>query len=232
MSKLRQAGKRRTVALPAATNQRNRMNGVDLLTQTPDAVAAMVFFDPQHRNVLEKLAFGNEGARQRGRARLPQMSTETITYFVEEIARVLRPSGHLMLWIDKYCLASADWRRWLRHAPELQTVDLLSWNKMTIGMGRRLRCATEYLVILQKAPTRAKGVWTDHGIRDGWTEQVDQFVHPHAKPYQLTERLIRAATKRGDIVIDPCAGSYIVLDACRAARRVFLGCDIMSDGEG
>jgi site-specific DNA-methyltransferase (adenine-specific) len=42
-------------------------DALDLLRSLPDACAALAFFDPQHRGVLDKLAFGNEGARQRER---------------------------------------------------------------------------------------------------------------------------------------------------------------------
>jgi site-specific DNA-methyltransferase (adenine-specific) len=113
------------------------------------------------------------------------------------------------------------------YAPDLAIVDLICWNKLRNGMGRRARCRSEYLVVAQKKPTRAKGVWTDHRLDDSWPEMSDRSIHPHAKPRQLTERLIRAATKRGDLVVDPCAGSYGVLDACHATGRRFVGCDLV-----
>ena len=37
-----------------------------------------MFFDPQHRGVLDKLAYGNEGARQKGRVGLPAMTSDYI----------------------------------------------------------------------------------------------------------------------------------------------------------
>jgi site-specific DNA-methyltransferase (adenine-specific) len=132
-----------------------------------------------------------------------------------------------MLWMDKFCLATGTFRRWTRRARDLEVVDLIAWNKLRPGMGRRARCVTEYLVVAQKAPTRAKSVWTDHGIRDSWSESSDRRIHPHAKPHVLTERLIRACTKRDDLVVDPCAGGYGVMEACRASRRQFLGGDLI-----
>lgn len=208
-------------------NARQQMSAVELLSRIPDRLAAMFFFDPQYRAGLDKLAFGNEGARQAARAQLKSMGDDDIAFVVEEADRVLLPSGHLMLWMDKFSIASAHWRRWTRRAPHLETVDLLSWNKMRPGMGRRLRCVTEYLVVLQKRPVRAKHVWHDHALRDSWSESSDRRIHPHAKPYVLTERLIRAATKRGDVVIDPCAGGYGVLEACIASGREFIGGDLI-----
>ncbi len=208
-------------------NARQQIDAIELLSRIPDRLAAMFFFDPQYRAVLDKLAFGNEGVRQAARARLKSMTDDDIAYVIEEAARILAPSGHLMLWMDKFSIASGHWRKWLRRTPNLQIVDLLCWNKLRPGMGRRLRCVTEYLVVLQKTPVRAKGVWNDHAIRDSWSESSDRRIHPHAKPHVLTERLIRSATKRGDVVVDPCAGGYGVLEACLASGREFIGGDLV-----
>jgi site-specific DNA-methyltransferase (adenine-specific) len=205
-------------------NQRVQMDGLDLLRGLSAEFAALVFFDPQYRGVLDKLKYGNEGARQKGRARLPQMSDDTIGQFLGAIGRVLRPQGHLMLWLDKFHLVEQSWKQ---HLPDdLKPVDLITWEKMRIGMGYRTRRKCEHLLILQKAPQRAKGVWTDHGIPDVWKEGPTSLNHPHSKPLLLQSRLIAAVTRDGDVVVDPCAGGYSVLEACRAVSRYFVGCDI------
>jgi site-specific DNA-methyltransferase (adenine-specific) len=206
-------------------NARQRMDGLTMLGQMADESAALAFCDPQHRTVLDKLKYGNEGERQKGRAKLPQMSDATICCFLDEIYRVLKPSSYCILWIDKFGLASGHFREWIPSS--FKTVDLVSWDKMRIGMGKRLRCRTEFAVVLQKPPIRAKGTWTDHGIPDCWPEKRDIRLHPHNKPEKLTERLIKAITKPGDLVVDPCAGGYGVLEACAATGREFIGCDLI-----
>lgn len=212
-------------------NDRNVMGGLDLLRSIENNKAKAVFLDPQYRALLEKMGYGNEGeSREAARVALPQMDNYTIGCFVAEIARALTPSGHLFFWLDKFSLGEGLHRRYIEHANgRLKMVDLIAWNKMRPGMGRRARCQTEYLVVVQKEPARAKGCWIDHRITDTWPEQSDRSVHPHAKPYQLTERLIRSVTKRGDLVVDPCAGSYMVLEACKATGREFLGCDLIEN---
>lgn len=217
---------------------RNKMRAATLLSQVDDRVARLAFFDPQYRGLLDAMAYGNEGkdkSRQRARARLPQMRDGMIRHIIGELERALAPSGHLMLWIDKFTLAEGIvYDRWVGGEPpsKLKTVDLLHWNKLRTGMGRRLRCRSEYLLIFQKPPIRAKGVWSDHGIDDTWAEMSDREVHTHAKPVELTRRLIRATTKIGDLVLDPAAGGYGVLTACRLTRRRFLGCDIATEVDG
>jgi site-specific DNA-methyltransferase (adenine-specific) len=201
------------------------MDGVRLLGSLRAGEAALAFLDPQYRGVLDHLNLGNEGARQVARAKLPQMSDDEIAFFIEELERALRPSGHLMLWIDKFSIGSGHHLRYFVRTG-LRIVDVIHWNKLFFGMGKRARCVSEYLLITQKAPAVAKNVWTDNSIRDSWTEASDRGSHPHAKPVALIERLIRATTKAGDLVVDPCAGSYVVLEACRVSGRQFVGCDL------
>jgi site-specific DNA-methyltransferase (adenine-specific) len=201
------------------------MDGLALLQGLPDGSASAAFFDPQHRAILDRQRYGNEGARQSGRASLPAMSEATIAEFMVEIDRVVKPSGYVFAWIDKFLMATGRYRAWISDV-HLYVVDVVVWNKLRMGMGRRARCQSEFCVVLQRAPLKADGTWSDHALPDCWAEQQDRDLHPHAKPYQLTERLIRATTKRGDLVLDPCAGSYVVLEACKASGRDFIGCDI------
>lgn len=208
-------------------NMPQKMDGMRLLRGLANRSTHLAIFDPQYRSVLDKQAYGNEGERQKERAKLPSMTDRRIAQFVEEIERTLVPGGHMMLWVDKFLIGEGQHRKFFMYAPELKIVDLLCWHKCRPGMGRRFRCSSEYLIVAQKAPVKALGHWHDHALPDCWPEHGDRAVHAHAKPRVLTERLIRAVTKRGEIVVDPCAGSYGVLDACLASGRTFIGCDLL-----
>jgi len=62
-----------------------------------------------------------------------------------------------------------------------------------------------------------------------WEENVlpvSKRKHPHQKPRELIKALITATTNEGDLIIDPCAGSFVVLEVCRKLKREFLGCDL------
>jgi site-specific DNA-methyltransferase (adenine-specific) len=206
-------------------NVAQRGDALDLLTSLPDACAALAFFDPQHRPVLDKLAYGNEGARQGARCSLPQMSDAFIEQCCRESARVLRPSGYLMLWVDTFKLCQAHH---LRIADALPCVDLIAWDSLRPGMGYRSRRRGDYLLVLQKPPLRAKATWRDHSISSRWVEKVNRKIHPHAKPVGLIERLIAAVTLPGDLVIDPAAGGFGVLYAALRLGREFIGCDAVA----
>lgn len=205
-------------------NARLKMDGLRFLSKLPADSVPVAFLDPQYRGVLDRLAYGNEG-RARGRARcaLAQMPEEMIGRFVGGCAAALMPSGHLFLWMDKFHLCTG-FSNWLDGTP-LEVVDMLTWNKGRLGMGYRTRRTSEHLVVLQKRPKRAKGVWRNRRIPDVWLEKAPKNGHAHAKPVGLQGELIAAVSDAGDLVIDPAAGSFSVLEACQLRGRNFLGCD-------
>ncbi len=161
-------------------------DALDLLRSLPACCTPLAFFDPQYRGVLDKLRFGNEGSRQKGRALLPAMTEQYIDAVCREIARALVSSGYLMRWSDTFSLCEGHH---LRVTDALKCVDLIAWNNTRFGMGKRSRRRGDYLLILQKPPIIAS-TWRDHGIPSRWSEKVDRKAHPHAKPIGLVERLI------------------------------------------
>lgn len=194
-------------------NHKNLADGLKLLDSINDKTIATAFFDPQYRGVPDKLRYGNEG-KGRGKARcvLPQMDERTIVSFIYGIDRVLKDSGHLLLWVDKFHLCQGV-RRWI-DGTDLNLVDMIVWEKGKIGMGYRSRRKSEYLMICQKNPVKAKACWTDHSIPDVWAE-AKPSIHPHSKPIELQRRLIAATTNEGNVVLDPASGGFSVFEACK-----------------
>ena len=211
---------------PLPLNQPNVFDGLALLASLDPETVPVRIFDPQYRGVLDKMQYGNEGVnRGRARSQLPQMDDDTITNFIAGIARALIPSGHLVLWVDKFHLCSGI-HTWLDDTT-LTIVDLITWNKGRMGMGYRTRRCCEYALILQKHPERSKGVWRRHDIADVWTESAVRLAGVHPKPVGLQSALIETVTDPSDVVLDPAAGSYSVLAAAKKAGRQFLGCDLV-----
>lgn len=208
-------------------NQTLDICGLKLLSQVEDESIALAFFDPQYRGVLDKMRYGNEGERQKGRYTLIQMSEEVIVNFITQIHRTLKSSAYLMLWIDKFHLCEGI-QEWLEDTT-FQSVDLITWDKGRMGMGYRTRRQSEYLLVLQKKPIKAKDTWNSHDIRDVWSERLSKeeiTLHPHSKPKGLQKALILSCTQEGDIVLDPAAGGFSVLKCCQEVKRNFLGTNL------
>jgi len=204
------------------------MDGLKMLKLLPSKSIPLVFFDPQYRSVMDKQNYGNEG-KNRGKKRLelPQMTNHQIHKFIMEIERILIPSGHLMLWVDKFIVVRGIHE--FLEGSALQLVDMITWNKERMGMGYRTRRFSEHLLVLQKPPIRAKGIWFIHDIPDVWNEKIENGDknHAHSKPVRLQERLIKATTDKNDIVVDPASGGYSVMKSALNVGRNFLGCDII-----
>ena len=206
-------------------NKRLRMDGLHFLGKLDADTVPVAFFDPQYRDVPDKLNYDSEG-KKRGneRSSIEQMSDEVISKFIKGINKALIPSGHLFLWMDKFQLCTG-FHTWL-DGTRLDIVDMMTWDKGKNGMGYRTLRRSEHLVILQKQPRRAKGIWKAHNIPDVWLGRVKRIGPTHQKPIDLQGELITAVSNEGDVVIDPAAGSFSVMEACRQKDRNFLGCDI------
>lgn len=208
-------------------NKKNRMDGLVLLDILPRESVKVAFFDPQYRGVLDKMAYGN-GGKRRGQKRfaLPQMTEEKISLFIQKIESALLPNGYLFLWVDKFHLAEGV-KEWFSCVPNLSIVDMITWDKLRIGMGYRTRRRSEYLIIVQKHPKKAKSTWVIHNIPDVWAEKLEMKSHTHSKPVELQTQLILATTLENDLVLDPASGGYSVLEACKRTNRNFIGCDLI-----
>jgi site-specific DNA-methyltransferase (adenine-specific) len=150
------------------------------------------------------------------------MTSGYIDACCREAARVLMPSGYLLRWSDTFHLCEGDHLR----VVELKCVDLIAWDNLRPGNGYRSRRRGDYLLVLQKPPPLAKKTWRDHAIPSRWPEKIDRTIHPHSKPLGLITRLIGAVTDMGDLVVDPAAGSFVVMRAANQLGVEFIGCDI------
>ena len=69
-------------------------------------------------------------------------------------------------------------------------------------------------------------------MRDVWEIPIinamakERLGYPTQKPLELLERIIKAATKEGDIVMDPFCGCGTTLDAAQKLNRKWIGIDI------
>ena len=68
-----------------------------------------------------------------------------------------------------------------------------------------------------------EGFWADIGISVGMEERLG---YPTQKPLVLLERIIKASSNDGDIVLDPFCGCGTAADAAAKLGRGYLGIDV------
>ncbi|CAG8605595.1 3825_t:CDS:2 [Diversispora eburnea] len=76
-------------------------------------------------------------------------------------------------------------------------------------------------ILEQKYPTTGKK-FTNRSFGTVWEESslpTGQRKHPHQKPRELIKALIMATTNEKDLIIDPCAGSFVVLEILPIAEQ-------------
>jgi site-specific DNA-methyltransferase (adenine-specific) len=212
-------------------DRRNVGDALDLLRAVPTEFTKLVFWDPQFRQLLDEQRYGNEGInRGKRRKQLPAMSSEFIASRDAEIERITVPSGYCCRWVDEFQLLNG-----LFKIAGFEHVGVIHWNNGRPGMGKRIRPTGGSVVILQKPPigVRAKRLavrWkTLPMIRGVHYEKITfpKAAHPHRKPIGLIAEIVLAVTEPGDIIIDPAAGSFVVLAAALGCGRRFLGTDIL-----
>jgi len=201
-------------------NVRQAGEGLEMLSQLDNGSVALAFFDPQYEKAGTVLNSADWP--------LHFQSEQQIINIIKEIFRVLKKSGFCLLWVNREILRTDRLQHWLSQTPLLKIVDLLVWDKHFFGCGNYFRSKCEFAFLLQKHPTNSKK-FTNRSFPNLWGEDkpsISKRKHPHQKPFFLLRTLIEATTQEKDLIVDPCAGSFVVLDACEATGREFLGVDL------
>ncbi|KLL05268.1 MAG: adenine-specific DNA methylase [Mycoplasmataceae bacterium RV_VA103A] len=201
-------------------------DGLELLKSLGGETAQLVIFDPQYRPVEETNRTTETFYKQPNQ----EQSEMNITAFFKEINRILKPSAFCLLWIDDNILIKGNYKQWIPN--NLKVKELLIWMKKGfIALGwEYFRQGCEYALLIQKEPhqrfvSQAKG---SRGIRNIFSEFVNSTNrhNTHQKPYKMTKKIIKQLTNPGDLIVDPCAGSFVVLLACQKLKRQFIGTDL------
>ncbi|MCE2489527.1 MAG: restriction endonuclease [Anaerolineae bacterium] len=99
----------------------------------------------------------------------------------------------------------------------LDNLGMIHWPKKKGGQPTLKR-------YLNDAPGKImEGVWTEIGVRVGTKERLG---YPTQKPLALLERIIRASSNPGDVVLDPFCGCGTAIDAAQGLERRWLGIDV------
>jgi len=104
------------------------------------------------------------------------------------------------------------------------TLDRLRRDNALIDTGRTLR----YKFFLKDAPggRPRDDVWADSGVVQINPMARERLGYPTQKPVALLERIIRASSNEGDVVLDPFCGCGTAVVAAQKLNRRWIGIDI------
>ena len=177
--------------------------------------------------------------------------------WTEECFRVLKPGGCFYVWgttktdtflrykldilnsvsdayYQNWIIWAYDWGGRTKKKFPRKHEDLLMYSKgktfpfyaddirVPYKMAKSVRQGVQ-LNALGKIPT---DVWTKNNHT---TSKEYAGWHPTQKPIVLLERIIKAHTQPGQVVLDCFSGSGSTMIACSNTRRVFKGCELDSD---
>ena len=164
-----------------------------------------------------------------------EMSPDAFRAFLEDLFRLCSAnSGDGAL-----VYAFIDWRsvRLMLEAGEAvfgRLINICFWNKTNAGMGSFYRSQHEMICVFESGKGRHRNnvelgrhgryrtnVWTYPGANSfGSNRDTDLADHPTVKPVALLADAIMDSTARGDIVVDPFAGSGSVILAAERTGRI------------
>jgi DNA modification methylase len=132
-----------------------------------------------------------------------------------------------------------DWRHMRElcdagSACDLDLKNLIVWNKTNGGMGSFYRSKHELIFVFKHGDAAhinsfglgeggryRTNVWDYPGISSRSAQRDDALsMHPTVKPVALVADALRDCSRRGDIVLDPVAGSGTTLIAAQQTGRI------------
>ena len=170
-----------------------------------------------------------------------EMNREEFAAFLETSLKAI----YACLVEGGICMPFIDWRgidaiiQASRKAGFSQ-LNLIVWSKSNAGMGSLYRSQHELLPVFKKGSTphtnnvqlgrkgrHRTNVWVYPGASSFGSESRKELAnHPTVKPVALLEDAILDVTKRGDVILDPFAGSGSTLIAAEKTGRIFRGVEL------
>lgn len=203
---------------------------IAFLQSLPTSSVDLIVTDPAYSGMNNRLNLG------RGRivGKYDQKGTETGKWFEEfqdseenyqlflsECRRVLRNNvGHIYIMFDSYSLLTLG--PLVREYFEVK--NLITWDKVNIGMGHYFRRRHEYVIFATNGNNRKI---RNQSFPDVWRfKRVYNTTYPTQKPVELFQTMIYASADPGFVVCDPFMGSGSSAIAAIKNQCHFLGCDI------
>ncbi|MCP4423598.1 MAG: site-specific DNA-methyltransferase [Chloroflexi bacterium] len=203
---------------------------LDFLRSLPDDSVDVMAMDPAYSGMNERLKLGNgrivgqykqKGSKDAKWFREFQDSEANYRQFLEQCRRVLNPeTGHIYIMFDSYSLLSLG--------PLMRDYfavkNLITWDKINIGMGHYFRRRHEYVIFATNGNNRKL---RHQAMPDVWRfKRIHRAQYATQKPVELFQAMIFASAEPGFTVCDPFMGSGSSAIAALKNGCHFWGCDV------
>jgi len=102
---------------------------------------------------------------------------------------------------------------------------LVIWKKHNFGMGWAFRHQYELILVLEKG--KPKYNLTDFSdVQTASHINHNARTHPHEKPVDLIEKMVKHSSCEGQLILDPFAGSGAVCKASKNLNRRWIGIEL------
>ena len=206
-----------------------RMDCLDFLRSLDDGSVDIIVTDPAYSGMNRHLQLGhgrivghygsNSDTAERKWFQEFHDDPDTYRHFLTECKRVLRNNRHLYIMFDSYSL--------LTLGPIVREVfdvkNLITWDKIVIGMGHYFRRRHEYVLFA----TKGKRKLSRRDIPDVWRfRRIHRATYPTQKPVEVFAAMLCGSVEPGFVVCDPFVGSGSAAIASLKRGCSFVGADV------
>lgn len=205
-------------------------DAISFLKKLPSNSVDIIATDPAYSGMNNKLKLGkgrivgkySEKGTEEGKWFGEfEDSEENYALFLSECQRVLKKStGHIYIMFDSYSLLTLG--NMVRTYFEVKNI--ITWDKVNIGMGHYFRRRHEYILFATNGNTRKI---KNRKFPDVWRfKRIHNSKYPTQKPVEVFQSMIHASSENNFTVCDPFTGSASSAIAALKNNCKFVGCDI------
>jgi len=205
-------------------------DAIKFLKQLPTNSVDIIVTDPAYSGMNNKLKLGKGRIvgtyKDKGKDNSKWFSEfedteENYISFLTECKRVLKnETGHIYIMFDSYSLLSLG--ALVRDFFDVK--NLITWDKVNLGMGHYFRRRHEYIIFGTNGNTRKI---KNRSFPDVWRfKRIHNAKYPTQKPVEVFQAMIYASAENNFTVCDPFLGSASSAIASIKNNCNFIGCDV------
>jgi len=207
-------------------------DGVELSKKLKPGTIQSVITDPpfgvDNLSNMATTAVGKEYARKIANDESPELAMEIFTKVMAALIPSMKDESDIYIFTAHQVLE--EWLAFTRELLEpygFRRKAILVWEKDGPGMGdlNTWGMGCEF-ILYYKRGNRERGAARRNNVLHISQLRPNELIHPHEKPQQLLELLIKHSVSKGDWIVDPFAGSGSLVRAARGLGVNSIGMEL------